>query len=58
MHYHGCFCARCRVSTSPLPVIVMITVALVLLALSSVVQFEVAVSSGILDVYVKQICVR
>ncbi|EOA28495.1 hypothetical protein CARUB_v10024708mg [Capsella rubella] len=46
MHYHGCCCGRCRVSTSPLPVIVMITVALVLLALSSVVKFEVAVSSG------------
>lgn len=46
MHYHGCCCGRCRVTASPLPVIVMITVALVLLALSSAVKFEVSVSSG------------
>ncbi|WZZ83001.1 hypothetical protein YC2023_103573 [Brassica napus] len=46
MHYHGCCCGRCGVSTSPLPVIVMITVALVLLALSSAVKFEVSLSSG------------
>ncbi|KAL1208205.1 hypothetical protein V5N11_034923 [Cardamine amara subsp. amara] len=46
MHYHGCCCGRCRVTASPLPVIVMITVALVLLALSSAVKFEISVSSG------------
>ncbi|XP_010555245.1 PREDICTED: uncharacterized protein LOC104824781 [Tarenaya hassleriana] len=45
-HYYGCCCRGCRPAASPVPVAVMIAVALVLLGLSSVVKFEVEVATA------------